>query len=419
MAEQPRVQEEYGDVQGPAPWSALFFLGFASGLPLLLTSTTLQAWLTKAGVDLGTVGFFALVGLPYTLKFLWSPLLDRFAPPLLPRRRGWILAAQVALVLLLVVLAYADPRAGLPWIAVLAFAVAFASATQDIAIDAWRAEILPPRWQGLGASLHVGAYRLAMVLAGAFALILADRAGFRITYLAMAALLLPGLLANLRAPQPHLPPAPRTLAAAVVEPLRALLRRRGAAEALLFVVLYKLGDSLGLALVVPFLLKTGFSMTEVGLATKGVGVAAIILGGLLGGLLMAWWPLRRALLVFGLVQLSTSLVLLVLALKGRSLTWMLAAITFENLGYGLGTAAYTAFMMRLCDKGLAATQYALVSSLMALARVVFASPAGVAAEALGWPAFFGLCAGLALPGLLLLLRFERWELPATVSPGGG
>jgi PAT family beta-lactamase induction signal transducer AmpG len=190
-------------------------------------------------------------------------------------------------------------------------------------------------------------------------------------------------------------------------------------EALLFVVLYKLGDSLGLALVVPFLLKTGFSMTEVGLATKGVGVVAIIAGGLLGGLLMAWWPLRRALVVFGLVQLTTSLVLMVLALRGRSLPWMLAAITFENLGYGLGTAAYTAFMMRLCDRGLAATQYALVSSLMALARVVFASPAGEAAKHLGWPAFFGLCAVLALPGLLMLLRFDRWELPEPASPGAG
>jgi PAT family beta-lactamase induction signal transducer AmpG len=395
----------------PRVLGATLLLGFASGLPLLLTSTTLQAWLTKEGVAIGTVGFFALVGLPYTLKFLWAPLLDRFAPPGLPRRRGWILAAQLALIGSLVAMSTAQPHSVLGPVAGLAFAVAFLSATQDIAVDAWRTEILPPRWQGLGASLHIGAYRLAMVVAGAGALILADRAGWRTTYLAMAALLVPGLLANLLVPQPDLPPAPATLRAAVVAPLRALLARRGALEALAFVVLYKLGDTLGLSLVVPFLLKTGFSMTQVGLATKGIGVAAIIGGGLLGGLLMARWPLRRALFVFGLVQMATCLALLALSLSGASLPWMLAAITFENLGYGLGTAAYTAFMMRLCDRGLAATQYALVSSLMALARVVFASPAGKAAEHLGWPVFFGLCALLAVPGLLMLRRFDRWELP--------
>jgi PAT family beta-lactamase induction signal transducer AmpG len=391
--------------------AATALLGFASGLPLLLTTTTLQAWLTTAGVDLGIVGFFALAGLPYTLKFLWSPLLDRYAPPFLPRRRGWILAAQVLLVALIGTLGLVRPQEGLGPVAALVLGLAFVSATQDIALDAWRTEILPPRWQGLGASLNVGFYRLGMVAAGAGALVAADRFGWRWTFPALAALMLPGLLANLAAPQPDLPPAPSTLADAVVRPLKTLIARRGAAEALLFVVLYKLGDSLGLALVVPFLLETGFSMTQVGLATKGVGVAALVAGGLLGGLLMAWWPLRRALLVFGIVQFATCLVLLALALSGRSLPWMLAAITFENLGYGLGTAAYTAFMMRLCDRGMAATQYALVSSLMALTRVVFASPAGKAAEALGWPAFFGLCALLAVPGLLMLLRYDRWELP--------
>lgn len=396
--------------------AATALLGFASGLPLLLTTTTLQAWLTTAGVDLGTVGFFALAGLPYTLKFLWSPFLDRYAIPGLPRRRGWILGAQLALAALMAGLAFARPTAGLAPVATLVLALAFASATQDIALDAWRTEVLPVRWQGLGASLHVGAYRLGMVAAGAGALVAADRWGWSWTFLALAALMLPGIAANLAAPQPDLPPAPSTLGDAVARPLRALLARRGAAEALLFVLLYKLGDSLGLALVVPFLLKTGFTMTQVGLATKGVGVAALVAGGLLGGLLMAWWPLRRALLVFGLVQLATCLVLLALALAGRSLPWMLAAVTFENLGYGLGTAAYTAFMMRLCDRGLAATQYALLSSLMALTRVVFASPAGKAAEALGWPGFFGLCALLAVPGLLMLLRYDRWELGEAPPP---
>lgn len=383
------------------PWLRLVVLGFASGLPLLLTGPTLQAWMKTAGVDLATIGFFSLAGLPYTLKFLWSPLLDRYTlPP--GRRRGWLLASQGALVGLLAAMAFSDPGRHLHLVALLAFAVTFSSSTQDIATDAWRTEILPARWQGLGSSLNILGYRLGMMAAGALALVLADRLGWRAVYLLMAALLLPGLAAAARAPEPVQTFHPGTLKEAVVEPFRHLLARPGAGLILAFVVVYMLGNSLGLALLVPFLQELGFSLTEVGLATKAVGLVTVVAGGLAGGWLMSRWPLRRSLLVFGVVQALPCVALLALALAGKQLPLMLAVVAFENLGYGLGMVAYQAFLMRLCDPGLAATQFALLSSLSALTRVVLAAPAGVLAQRFGWPGFFVLCLLLALPGLALL-----------------
>lgn len=389
------------------PWFRLGWLGVASGLPLLLTGPTLQAWMKQAGVELSTIGLLALVGLPYTLKFLWSPLVDRFAlPP--GRRRGWILASQGGIALLLTAMAFADPAGHTRWVATLALGVALASATQDIAVDAYRTEVLAPRWHGLGTSLHIFGYRAGMIAAGAGALVVADHAGWRVAYLLMAALLLPGMAAAYFAPEPGGAPVPHSLAEAVAAPLRSLLRRPGAPWALAFVALYKLGDTLGLSLAVPFLLDRGFTLTQIGLATKGVGLAALILGGFAGGWLLSRWSLRTALLGFGVAQALPCLALWGLSRSGAGLPWMLAAVATENLGYGLGTVALTALLMRLCDRGLAATQFALLSSLAALSRVVFAAPAGYAVKALGWSPFFLTCLALALPGFLLLLRWERW-----------
>jgi PAT family beta-lactamase induction signal transducer AmpG len=379
----------------------------ASGLPLLLTGTTLQAWLKQAGVELSTIGLFALTGLPYTLKFLWSPLVDRFAlPP--GRRRGWILAAQGGIALLLVAMAFADPVGQTRWLAALALGLAFASATQDIATDAYRTELLAPRWQGLGTSLHIFGYRAGMIAAGAGAMVLADRIGWRATYLVMAALLIPGMVAAGLAPEAGDGPVPRTLVEAVMAPLRALLRRPGAAWTLAFIALYKLGDTLGLSLAVPFLLERGFSLTQIGLATKGVGLVALILGGFTGGWLLSRWPLRRALVVFGVAQALPCLALWGLSRSSAGLGWMLAVVATENLGYGLGTVALTALLMRLCDRGLVATQFAVLSSLAALSRVLFAAPAGYVAQVVGWGPFFLLCLALATPGLLLASRWEIW-----------
>lgn len=382
-------------------------LGVASGLPLLLTGPTLQAWMKQSGVDLSTIGLLALTGLPYTLKFIWSPLVDRFAlPP--GRRRGWILASQGSIALLLVAMAFADPAGHTRWVAALALGVAFASATQDIAIDAYRTELLTTRWQGLGTSLHIFGYRAGMIAAGAGAMVLADRMGWRVTYLLMAALLIPGMVAAFLSPEPEDIVPPRTLAEAVSAPLRALVGRPGAPWALAFIALYKLGDTLGLSLAIPFLLERGFSLTQIGLATKGVGLVALILGGFAGGWLLSRWPLQRALVVFGIAQALPCLALWALSRSSAGLGWMLAAVATENLGYGLGMVALTALLMRLCDRGLVATQFALLSSLAALSRVVFAAPAGYAAKEMGWGPFFLTCLGLAIPGFLMLWHWERW-----------
>ena len=387
-------------------------LGFTSGVPLVLTGSTLQAWMSSVGVNLKTVGFFALAGLPYTLKFLWSPLMDRYRPPFLGRRRGWILLLFIGLMGLLAALGGADPREHLRLVALLAFAVSFFSASADINVDAYRTELLPGKLLGPGTSLHITAYRVGMVFAGALALVLADRMSWRAVYLVMALGLLPGALGTLLAPEPAVPAPPRTLREAVVEPFAEFLRRRRSLEVLAFILLYKLGDNLCTALNVPFLLGLGFSKTEIGLATKGVGMACLIGGGLLGGLLMSRWSLIRSLWFFGLLQACSMVGHLALALVGKNHALMLLTIAVENSIFAMGTVAYLAFIQRCCDLRTTATQFALLSSLSAFARVLFASPAGMLAVGAGWPAYFLVCIVLAVPGLLLLRRFDAWELPA-------
>ena len=390
---------------------AVMIFGFASGLPLALTGSTLQAWLKGAGVDIRLIGLLSLVGLPYNLKFIWSPLLDRFSLPVGGRRRGWIALSQLALGCSLAAMAYADPARGLVGLSLLALAVAFFSASADIVIDAYRTELLEERQAGLGASFHVGAYRCAMLVAGAFALWLSDHASWKTVYLAMAALTLPGLFLAFLAPEPPRGGAPRTLREAVVEPFRDLLLRRGAWEVLLFVAIFKLGDMFATALTVPFLKDLGFTNTQIGVATKGVGLISLIVGGVLGGFLMRRWTLRRALITFGLVQAVANLLPLALSLAGHSHPLMLAVLGGENFCWGLGTTAYTALLMRLCDLRNTATQYAVLSSLMALSRTVLVAPAGWIKAAAGWPGYFIFAACLAIPGLLLLKRFDRWQLP--------
>jgi PAT family beta-lactamase induction signal transducer AmpG len=392
---------------------AVAVLGFASGLPLSLTDSTLKAWLSGAGVDIKLIGLLGLVGMPYSLKFLWSPLLDRFAPPFGGRRRGWILLVELALMGGLIGMAYSDPKISLLTLCLLALAVAFFSATADIAIDAYRTELLPEQQASMGAGLHVGAYRVAMLAAGAFALWLSDRASWRVVYLVMAGLLVPGILGAWWAPEPANARVPSTLRQAVVEPFRDLVRRQSAWQVLVFVAVFKLGDMFTSTLTVPFLKELGFSNTDIGLATKGVGLGCLITGGLVGGVLMRRWTLERALWTFGLIQAAANLLPFLLARAGHVHPLMLAVIGGENLCWGLGTTAYTTLLMRLCDRRNTATQYAVLSSLMALSRTVFASPAGWVKAAAGWPGYFLFAASLALPGLLLLRGFSRWQLPET------
>jgi PAT family beta-lactamase induction signal transducer AmpG len=391
--------------------TTIAILGFTSGVPLFLTSSTLQAWMHDAGVNLRTIGFFSLAGLPYTLKFLWSPLMDRYCPPFLGRRRGWMLLMFIALMVLLAMLGQSDPRAHLRWVALLAVVGSFLSASADISVDAYRTELLPPKLIGPGTSLHITGYRLGMVFAGGLALTLADRIPWRMVYLIMALGMVPGAIASILAPEPEGVRAPRTLREAVVGPFLEFLRRRRALEVLAFILLYKLGDNLCTSLNTPFLQGLGFSKTEIGLATKVVGMSCLIGGGLLGGLIMSRLSLLRSLWLFGLLQMVSMGGHMALALVGKNHALLLVTIAVENSIFAMGTVAYLAMIQRCCDLKSAATQFALLSSLSALARVVFASPAGVLASAFGWPAFFLVCMALAVPGLLLLRRFDTWELP--------
>jgi len=385
--------------------AVVLLLGFASGLPLALTAGTLQAWLAVEGVDLVTIGWFALVGQPYTYKFVWAPLMDRYVPPLLGRRRGWLALTQLALIALIALLGCLSPHQT-PWLAAaVALAIAFVSASQDVVVDAYRTDILAARERGAGAALAVLGYRIAMLVSGAGALVLADQVlGWNGTYLAMAALMAVGLGATLLAPEP--PPdgaPPRTLKEAVGRPLAEYFGRRGALAFLALVVLYKLGDAFAGNLSTAFLLRgPGFTATEVGAINKGFGLAATIAGALAGGALMARTGLYRALLAFGLLQAGTNLGFLALAEVGRDYALMVAVIGLENLAGGMGTAAYVALLMALCDRRFSATQYALLSALSALGRVYVGPVAGHLATALGWSAFFLFTFVVALPAVALL-----------------
>ncbi len=383
-------------------------MGFASGLPLLLTGSVLQAWMKDEGVDLGTIGLFALVGLPYTLKFLWAPLMDRFTPNGLGRRRGWLLIYQLALIASLLILSIAQPALDPWWLAVAALLVTFFSASQDIVIDAYRREALADDEQGLGASLYVNGYRVGMLLASGGGLILADHMSFAQVYQLMAGFMLIGVLTTVLAPEPA--PAegvPDTLREAVIQPFVEYFMRRDAVLILAFILLYKIGDTLASHMTTPFYLDIGFSKTEIGTVVKLFGFWATVVGGLVGGVLIMRLGIFRALWFFGILQGVSTAGFAVLAQVGPSVAGLAAVISFENLSGGMGTAAYIAYMASLTNKKFTATQYALLSSLMGIPRVIAAAPTGYLAGAMGWSAFFIACALVALPGLLLLRWLHR------------
>lgn len=384
-------------------------VGFASGLPLALSGGTLQAWLTAEGVDIRTIGMFSLVGLPYVCKFLWAPVLDRFVPAFLGRRRGWMLLSQIAIIVLLTVMAFMVPVPASRVVALLACLLAFCSATQDIAADAYRADLLAPRERGPGAALSVTGYRLAMIVSGGAALIIADHKGWTTAYLVMAGLMLPGILVSVLGPEPDQPAAtPLTLTEAVIHPFREFLRLDRALWVLALIVLYKIGDAFAGSLTSAFLIRgAGFELTDVGVVYKGVGLAATILGALFGGGLLIRMGLFRALLAFGIFQAVTNLGFMLLALIGKNYAVMTLIITLENLAGGMGTAAFVAFLMALCDSRYSATQFALLSALSAVGRVIVGPAAGVAVAALDWPLFFALTFVSALPGLGLLVWMRR------------
>jgi PAT family beta-lactamase induction signal transducer AmpG len=382
--------------------------GFSSGLPLALTGGTLQAWMTVAEVDLRTIGVFALVGIPYTVKFLWSPLMDRFVPPWLGRRRGWMFFTQAALLVGIAAMAFANPK-GAPFaLGAIALLVAFLSASQDIVIDAYRTDVLREPERGLGAAVFVTGYRIAMLVSGALALIFSEQIGWRNTYLLMASLMFVGIATSMFGPEPEIRVTPpKSLQEAVIGPLKDFFSRRAAGGLILLIVLYKLGDAYAGTLTTAFLIRgVGFSPTEVGTINKGLGLVSLIVGAMFGGTLMVRLGLYRALMTFGVLQAASNLSFMVLSWTGKSYAMLVFTVAFENGCGGMGTAAFVALLMALCDHRYTATQYALLSSLAALGRIFVAPTSGYVVESVGWAVFFFLTAVTALPGLWMLWRFR-------------
>ena len=392
-------------------------MGFSCGLPLLLTISVLQAWMKEQGVDLTVIGMMALVGLPYTLKFLWAPFLDRFTLPFLGRRRGWLLVAQVALIFSIAGLGSTDPGNN-PWmVAFAAFLVTFFSASQDIVVDAYRREDLPDAELGLGSSLYVNGYRVGMLLASGGGLIMADYIPFSMVYLIMAACILPGVLTTLLAPEPELTfGTPKSVKEALVDPLVEYFKRQGALWILAFILLYKMGDTMASAMTTPFYLDIGFSKTEIGAIVKLFGFWATIAGALIGGVLMLRLGINRSLWIFGFLQAISTACFALLARIGHSVPALSGVIAFENLSSGMGTAAYIAFMASITNKRFTATQYALLTSLMGVPRVLASAPTGFLAKNLGWVSFFIACTLIAIPGVLLLLKFAPWNPKDAAKP---
>ncbi|MEA1921129.1 MAG: AmpG family muropeptide MFS transporter [Pseudomonadota bacterium] len=386
-------------------------MGFACGVPLLLTISVLQAWMKDVGVDIKVIGLFSLVGLPYTLKFLWAPIMDRFTLPFLGRRRGWILLFQLLLVLVIAALGFTDPLANPVLVAFAAFLVTFFSASQDIVVDAYRREDLSDLELGLGSSLYVNGYRIGMLLAGSGGLIMADHLSFRSVYLILAAAMLVGVVTTYCCREPeHSYGTPSTFKDAVIGPFADYFSRRGALLLLAFILFYKIGDQMASAMTMPFYLELGFTKTEIGTVVKLFGFWATIGGGLLGGILMLRLGLYRSLWGFGILQAVSTAGFVLLAHVGANLSLLAAVIAFENLSGGMGTAAYVAYMASLTNKKFTATQYALLTSLMGIPRVLASAPTGFMVAAWGWSSFFILCTLIALPGLLLLHWVRRESL---------
>ena len=391
----------------------ILLMGFSSGLPLLLTLSTLSYWLSKLGVDRTSIGLFASVGLPYSFKFLWAPFLDQIRPPFLGRRRGWALVIQVCLAASIIVLGFTDPTINPWWTAVAAIVVAFFSASQDIVIDAYRIEILPEEEQGAGAAATQIGYRFGLLAAGAGALALADFVAWHWVFIMLAVLVGVGMIAFLIAPEPDVAPRAKHesfatwFADSVVAPLVDFIGRRGWVVILLFVLCYKVGEAISGTMATPFYVEMGFTGIEIAAVSKVFGIVATLVGTLAGGLVVARFGITRALLLGGVLQALGILLFAVLAMKGHDRLWLTIAIGGDNFVSGLGSAAFVAYLSALCNMAYTATQYALLTSFMAVGRTLLSSGSGWLATELGWVNFFVASTGLAIPGLILLVWLMR------------
>lgn len=389
-----------------------FFLGVYCGIPLLLVGGTLQAWMKESGVDLSVIGFFALVGMPWSLKFLWAPFMDRYSPPFLDRRRGWIVVCQALVAVTLIVMSQINPGENTWLMALVCFFLSFFSASQDIVVDAYRRESLSDYELGLGSSFYVNGYRIGMLFSGAMALMLADMPDmdWPKVYLFMAALMGSGIIITLFCPDKtaHIE-APKSLTEAVIGPFKSYFNMKGAWVMLAFILLYKAGDTMAAHMTMPLYLDIGYSKTDIGQIAKVFGLTATIVGGTLGGLAMLRLGINKSLWIFGILQMVSTAGFAVLATMPASMSALAVIIAFENLAGGMGTTAYVAFMASITDKKFTATQYALLTSFMGIPRIFLAAPTGVMAKAMGWESFFIFCTFAAIPGMFLLSRFAPWS----------
>jgi MFS transporter, PAT family, beta-lactamase induction signal transducer AmpG len=394
----------------------MLLMGYSAGLPLLLIGSTLQAWMKDSQVDLTAIGAFSLVGLPYTIKFLWAPLLDRYQLPFLGRRKGWMVIFQALLALSIFALSTVNPKTDLWTVTALSMMIAFFSSSQDVVLDAYRREILPDEELGLGSSLYISGYRLAMLVSGALALFLADHIPWKSVYQWMSLLMLPAIFFTLIAPKEnHHIEIPSNLKAAVLGPLKDFFTRKGAWIVLLFILLYKVGDSMASNMTTPFILDIGYSKTDIATVAKTFGMIATILGGIIGGAMMLRFNIKWSLVTFGILQAVSTLGFSILPSLPQGFYSLAAIIAFENLASGMGTAAYAAYMASLTNKQFTATQYALLTALMGVPRVILASPTGWMSKVMGWEMFFVVCTVVALPGMLLLIPVFRLEKPAKTA----
>jgi PAT family beta-lactamase induction signal transducer AmpG len=426
--QQPEARRKWTEILFTRKMLTCIFLGFSSGMPLFVLISLVPAWLRSNHVDLATIGLFALVGLPYTWKFVWSPLMDRFKPPFLGRRRGWAVLTQLGLLLSIGVLGQFDPTTSLGPIVWIVFAVALFSASQDIVLDAYRRELLADDELGTGTSFWINAYRLSGLVPGSLALILADHLPWTAVFWITGLFMLVGIITTLTIKEVSDDAlAPRTLREAVIDPFVEFFSRDGlmAGFAILaFLFLYKLGDNMATALATPFYLDMGYSKTEIGTVAKFAGLWAVIAGAAIGGILMLKLSINRALWLFGFAQMFTILPFVWLSQAGHTLAGLFVVVSGEYLGVGLGAVALTAFMARETSKAFTATQFALFSSLIAVPRTFANASTGFIVEAVGWTQFFVICTLAAIPGMLLLLKVAPWtekkekkEQSAVAAPG--
>lgn len=390
--------------------------GFSSGLPLALVGSTLQAWMASEKIDIRLIGVFTLTGLPYTLKFFWAPVMDQFIPKFrlfgiqFGRRKSWILLTQVLILIGLVLMAGFKPSLNVWLMGALGLLVAFFSASQDIVIDAYRTELLDRTEFGMGAAVNNAGYRIAMLFTSAGALILSDLLSWRAVYLICAAAVVPCLALTWFAPEKgENPPAGVVNQRNLLEPFVELLKRKHVVEMLSFITLYKLDVVLAMALMTPFFMDLGFTRTDIGGVTKGFGLAATIAGTFAGGAWLTRLGLYRSLWVFGVLQVISGFLFYLLAVAGHHYPLFVLTIAAENFFSGMGNSAYAALIMSLCNPLYTATQYALLSSLMAVTRVLAGAPTGLAVAAFGWKGFYLAAIFFSIPSLLLLLRYKKWS----------